>query len=934
MTRAARRGLVRLFAILVSLAPPSIRTARADVTVAASSDGYIGAWLACPLQGETLEPSTIRPTAGGPLSERTHWITWSVADTGTGALDLNRAFGEKRTKRILLGSTLRLAERLEGLMLLSVDGAVSLFVDGNVTWTRTNPHTRGKAWDPVPLVLPPGEHVVAFDLQRSGPAWNFEVRLLRSADLETPSFATWSLPGASPQDAERLVARLARIEPSLGLVPFGYQPRVRVAFPRGAPGDSPIPLSATLMKGKTPNGATLDLGGIPVGARGVDAIERTLPPLSVADLENGSALPDALMVRVGTWSKTFPMAFHRDAPSSYEAALRLRRALEARRIASSDPEVAAATLERAIADLGARLDAADPSAAAVRKRLSEFVAAYEGGRDPLRAPGILDLARRSSMDGSPQPLELHVPAGYKQDAATRYPLVVLLHGYDGTPERIMTAFLGTESKRPFPGLDGFVVAPGAHGNAFYRGPGEMDVVETIDWVISRYPIDPDRVSIAGHSMGGTGAAELAFRYPDRFASISSLAGYHSYFVRRDIQGQRLREWEWAEGVRFSPASWAENGRDLPLYVAQGTSDKPLAHSEVLVERYRTLGYSVVAEWPDIGHDVWRIAWSGAKQWAALSARRAVRNPKRITLVTDSLSTAKRAWAEITELERPAVLATLDAKVVAPDHIVVKTTSVTAFRLARPESLVAQSDPVTVTVDGTDLSFGGSEQLEARRDGSGWARGTAPATPGPSKHSGLEGPIRDAFRGPLAFVYGTLDARQTRAAREVAEHFRARYSGDARFPVLADVALPKDVARTHSLFLIGSAATNSVVRLLDASLPIGIAHGGVRLGGKVVTGDADLGVIFIHPNPQNPSRYVVGLEATGASGLYRSMSLPLLLPDYVVFDSRVASAAGQQVLGDAVVSAAGYFDRTWRLRDDSADVIAVPAGRDAARWKPR
>src|SRR5438105_8778450 len=99
-------------------------------------------------------------------------------------------------------------------------------------------------------------------------------------------------------------------------------------------------------------------------------------------------------------------------------------------------------------------------------------------------------------------------------------------------------------------------------------------------------------------MGGTGAAHIAFRYPDRFAAVAALAGYQSFFVRRDIQGRPLRPWELIELTRWSPASFAENGRDQFLLVAQGQQDLPLAHSQSLVERYKALGYSFRDAWPD------------------------------------------------------------------------------------------------------------------------------------------------------------------------------------------------------------------------------------------------------------------------------------------------------------------------------------------------
>ena len=77
--------------------------------------------------------------------------------------------------------------------------------------------------------------------------------------------------------------------------------------------------------------------------------------------------------------------------------------------------------------------------------------------------------------------------------------------------------------------------------------------------------------------------------------------------------------------------------------------------------------------------------------------------------------------------------------------------------------------------------------------------------------------------------------------------------------------------------------------------------------------SQLGTMFIVPNPLRPSRYVVVVEGVGAFGTWRSLSLPDLLPDYVVFDDGVAPARGSSVLGSGSrIRIGGYFSNEWRI----------------------
>ena len=64
-----------------------------------------------------------------------------------------------------------------------------------------------------------------------------------------------------------------------------------------------------------------------------------------------------------------------------------------------------------------------------------------------------------------------------------------------------------------------------------------------------------------------------------------------------------------------------------------------------------------------------------------------------------------------------------------------------------------------------------------------------------------------------------------------------------------------------------------------------------------------------------------VEGVSALGTWRSLSLPDLLPDFVVYDSAVAPARGQIILGAGSVRAAGFFTRDWGMPTSVHDPLA-------------
>jgi hypothetical protein len=193
-----------------------------------------------------------------------------------------------------------------------------------------------------------------------------------------------------------------------------------------------------------------------------------------------------------------------------------------------------------------------------------------------------------------------------------------------------------------------------------------------------------------------------------------------------------------------------------------------------------------------------------------------------------------------------------------------------------------------------------------RETDGWAvtQGELPAAG--EKRAGVEGPIRDAYMEPLTFVYGAGSPRTARANRELANAFAERYGGSARYPVIPDSgAIPS----TGAMFLVGSPADHALLRRFGKRLPITVDGAALVLGNRRYEA-RDVGALFVWPNPDDPSRALVVLTAPSPNGIWRAKCLPKLLPDFVVFDRRVAAAAGEQILGPAKVLAAGFFNERW------------------------
>lgn len=246
---------------------------------------------------------------------------------------------------------------------------------------------------------------------------------------------------------------------------------------------------------------------------------------------------------------------------------------------------------------------------------------------------ILECSYHLDEANAEMPYTLFVPSGY--DASTPTPLVVDLHGLNITPlQQIL--FDGTTD---FAERHGFiVVAPMGYSVAGWWGAMDGNVVETaqtnpdtgepyavgqlseidamrvLAMMRERYNVDPERIYLMGHSMGGAGTYHLGGTYNDVWAAVAPLAG--------------------AGGIRDEET--AMRFRSLPTLLMHGELDsivRPVDSRRSALWLQRVGAPHLYLEFPGEDHEFW--------------IRRGAENLEKVFLFFDTVSRRTNA-GHITE----------------------------------------------------------------------------------------------------------------------------------------------------------------------------------------------------------------------------------------------------------------------------------------------
>jgi predicted esterase len=161
------------------------------------------------------------------------------------------------------------------------------------------------------------------------------------------------------------------------------------------------------------------------------------------------------------------------------------------------------------------------------------------------------------------------------------PLVIALHGLGGQPGIIIGQIRDQAEKHGY-----IVVAPMGHDprggyGAFPNGIGgpadpraselsELDVRNVLKLALQEFNVDPRRIYLLGHSMGGGGALYLGIKYSGFWAAVGASAPAPGSATPDDLEKVRALPFILVHGdadpavpVRFSRA-WADKLKDLGM----------------------------------------------------------------------------------------------------------------------------------------------------------------------------------------------------------------------------------------------------------------------------------------------------------------------------------------------------------------------------------
>jgi len=552
----------------------------------------------------------------------------------------------------------------------------------------------------------------------------------------------------------------------------------------------------------------------------------------------------------------------------------------------------------------------------------------EQGRAPwTTVDGLVTRGYVSRIDGSVQPYGLVIPESYAPKGKEKYRLDIWFHGRGETMSEVN--FLADRRRNPgtFTPRDTIVLHPyGRHNNAF-KFAGEVDVLEALESVKSRYRIDDDRISVRGFSMGGAGAWQFAVHYADQWFAANPGAGFSEtprfleFFQKETLKPTWYERKLWH---LYDCTDYAGNLHQCPTVAYSGEKDIQKQAADVMAEALRDRGIELVhVIGPSTGHSYHPSARAEVeRRLESLALGGRLRAPRRVELETYTLKYNRMHWVTIDGLLEHWAKAKVVAALGNDGRPDLETENISALSLDFPAGLspFIPNEPVWVSIDGQRLqgpaaNFSDKSWSCHMERVKGTWRLAGSLSDGLRKLHDLQGPIDDAFMDTFVFVLPTGKGRHDAVnawvdseSRRAIGRWRSQFRGDAR--VKKDTEITEADIASSNLILWGDPESNAVLAKVAPKLPITWEKERIEVGDRHFDAK-DHTPILIYPNPLNPTRYVVlnsGFTFREFADLNNARQVPVL-PDWAIVDLKTASGS----LLPGKIAAADFFGESWELR---------------------
>lgn len=481
---------------------------------------------------------------------------------------------------------------------------------------------------------------------------------------------------------------------------------------------------------------------------------------------------------------------------------------------------------------------------------------------------------------------------------------------------------------------GYVVAPtNRRPYGFdWEDWGRLDALEVLELAQQEIQPDPQRVYLAGHSMGGHGTWQIGVLFPDRFAAIAPSAGwcsFWSYADAKEAENPNPMDIMLKRSVATSDTlSLSRNYLHESVYILHGDADDNVPISEARQMKEHLLAFHRDLdghEQPGAGHWWDRSDEPGADclDWQPLFdffAKHRIPRDSEIRQVEFAAAnpgvSSRCHWLNILAQSHQLQPATACIRF-DPGKSRFTGTTHNIARLSLDLQSLNPAFPILIQLDGDAIQTGAKPSNEPslylERKENHWFISSKPSLDQKGHHR--YGPFKDAFRHNMIFVYGTTGNAEENAwalakARCDAEEFW--YRGNGSIQVIPDVEFNPEKEKDRGVILYGNADTNAAWKPLLSNSPVQVGKNSISLDGRTLTGE-NLCCLFLQPRPGSDVACVAAISGTGLPGMRLAERLPYFVsgvgyPDCIVMGTEVLSVKSEGV------RAAGFFGLDWSVKN--------------------